>query len=56
MNDYKGIIRLEYSRNTAEYTICLGTTGLQVTLEFKCPQTEMPQPDDAGIGVMTAEK
>ena len=47
---------LRYGRNTAEHTTWLGTTGPQVTLEFKCPQTEMPHPDDACIGVMTTEK
>ena len=46
-------IRLEYGRNTAEHTTCLGTTGPQVTHEFKLQQTEMPHPDDACIGVMT---
>ena len=49
-------IWLRYGRNTAEHTTWLGTTGPQVTLEFKCPQTEMPHPDDACIGVMTTEK
>ena len=48
--------RLRYGRNTAEHTTRLGTTGPQVTLEFKCPQTEMPHPDDACIGVMMTEK
>ena len=47
---------LRYGRNTAEHTTCLGTTGPQVTLEIKCPQTEMPHPDDACISVMTTEK
>ena len=47
------VSRLEYGRNTAEHTTCLGTTGLQVTLEYKRPQIEMPHPDDACIGVMT---
>ena len=37
---------LRYGGNTAEHTTCLGTTGPQVTLEFKCPQTEMPHRDD----------
>ena len=49
-------IWLRYGRNTAEHTTWLGTTGPQVTLEFKCPQTEMPHPDDACIDVMTTEK
>ena len=48
---------LKYGRNTAQHTICLGTTGPQVTLEFKySPQTEMRHTDDACIGVMTTEK
>ena len=47
---------LEFGRNTAEHITCLGTTGPRVTLEFKHPQTEMPHPDNACIGVMTTEK
>ena len=38
-NQYWFIGGLKYGRNTAEHTTCLGTTGTQVTLEFKRPQT-----------------
>ena len=39
--------RLEYGRNTYEHTTLYGTTGLQVTLKLKHPQTEIPHTDGA---------